>query len=145
MREKKFATLSGMFRAIFSRILSPKPCIMQSFGLQLTRFPRSPIPQTQEEVPDGTWKLIDPLFAKPPPQGLLNNAKAEYCFSGVAPANQTKERAKTRSSRISPIFVNSGVFPCENKADSHRTLVPECPWEKFMNWPFFGLVCRGDS
>ena len=19
------------------------------------------------------------------------------------------------------------------------------PWEKFMNWPFFGLVCRGDS
>ena len=32
-------------------------------------------------------------------------------FSGVAPANQTKERAKTRSSWISPIFMNSGVFP----------------------------------
>ena len=27
------------------------------------------------------------------------------------PANQTKERAKTKSSWISPIFVNSGVFP----------------------------------
>ena len=26
---------------------------------------------------------------------------------------QTKERAKTKSSRISPIFVNSGVFPEE--------------------------------
>ena len=26
-----------------------------------------------------------------------------------------------------------------------RTFVPECPWEKFMNWPFFGLVCRGHS
>ena len=31
--------------------------------------------------------------------------------SGVALANQTKERAKTKSSWISPIFVNSGVFP----------------------------------
>ena len=30
-----------------------------------------------------------------------------------------KERAKTKSSRISPIFVNSGVFPWENKHDSH--------------------------
>ena len=42
------------------------------------------------------------------------------------------------------IFVNSSVFPWENKCDSHRTFVPECPWRKFMNWPFFGLVCRGD-
>ena len=66
-------------------------------------------------------------------------------LSGVAPANQTKERAKTKSSWISPIFVNSGVFPWENKRDSHWTFVPECPCEKFMNWPFFGLVCRGDS
>ena len=30
--------------------------------------------------------------------------------SGAAPANQTKETAKTKSSWISPIFVNSGVF-----------------------------------
>ena len=79
-----------------------------------------------------------PPFRKPP-----------FCepptLSGVAPANQTKERAKTKSSGISPIFVNSGVFPWENKRDSHRTFVPVCPREKFMNWPFFGLVCRGDS
>ena len=68
-----------------------------------------------------------------------------YCRldSGVAPANQTKKRAKTKSSWISPIFVNSGVFPWENKHDSHWTFVPECPCEEFMNWPFFGLVCRG--
>ena len=33
-----------------------------------------------------------------------------HLTSGVAPANQTKERAKTKSSWISPIFVNSGVF-----------------------------------
>ena len=36
--------------------------------------------------------------------------------SGVAPANQTKERAKTKSSWISPIFVNSGVFPLGKQA-----------------------------
>ena len=25
---------------------------------------------------------------------------------------------------------------------TYWTFVPECPCEKFMNWPFFGLVCR---
>ena len=44
--------------------------------------------------------------------------KLSDIFSGVAPANQTKERAKTKSSWISPIFVNSGVFPWENQHDS---------------------------
>ena len=63
--------------------------------------------------------------------------------SGVAPANQTKERAKTKSSWISPIFVNSGVLPWENKRDSHRTFVPVCPREKFMNWPFFWFGLPG--
>ena len=46
---------------------------------------------------------------------------------------------------LPPMFVNSGVFPWENKRDSYRTFVPVCPREKFMNCPFFGLVCRGDS
>ena len=32
--------------------------------------------------------------------------------------------------------MNSGVFPLENKRDSHRTFVPVCPREKFMKWPF---------
>ena len=76
---------------------------------------------------------------------LAGIGRKPHCLPGVAPANQTKERAKTKSSWISPIFVNSGVSPWENKHDSHRTFVPECLREKFMNWPFFGLVCRGDS
>ena len=63
----------------------------------------------------------------------------------VAPANQTKERAKTKSSWISTIFVNSGVFLRKTRHDSHWTFVLECPCEKFMNWPFFGMVCRGHS
>ena len=47
---------------------------------------------------------------------------------------------------ISSIFVWILVFfPWENKRDSHRTLVPESFREEFTNWPFFGLVCRGDS
>ena len=37
------------------------------------------------------------------------------------------------------------VFPKENKHDSHWTFVLECPCEKFINWPFFGFVCRGHS
>ena len=32
-----------------------------------------------------------------------------------------------------------------NKHDSQWTLVLECPCEKFMNRPFFGLVCWGHS
>ena len=42
-------------------------------------------------------------------------------------------------------FCEFWCFPWENKHDSPWTCVPECPPEKFMNWPFFGLVCRGHS
>ena len=73
---------------------------------------------------------------------LSKSTSQKSAPTGLAPANQTKERAKTKSSWISPIFVNSGVFPWENKHDSHRSFVPR---DKFMNWPFFGLVCRCDS
>ena len=83
-------------------------------------------PENTRRLPENTWN-------------------AHWKYSGVAPANQTKERAKTKSSWISPIFVNSGVFPWENKHDSHWIFVPECPCETFMNWPLFGLVCRGHS
>ena len=79
------------------------------------------------------------------PQQEISKKNFKFFESGVAPANQTKERATTKSSWSSPIFVNSGVFPHENKHDPHWTFVPECPCEKFMNWPFFGLVCRGHS
>ena len=63
--------------------------------------------------------------------------------SGVALANQTKK--KGQNEKFMNFAHHSGVFPWENKHDSHWTFVPECPWEKFMNWPFFGLVCRGHS
>ena len=66
-------------------------------------------------------------------------------LSGVARQTKPKKGPKRKSSWISPIFVNSGVVPWENKHDSHWTFVPECPRENFMNWPFFGLVCRGHS
>ena len=62
MHKNKFATLSGMCRAIFSHMLSPKPCRMRSFGLQQTSFPASPIPQT----------------LKPRTQGLLNSTSREW-------------------------------------------------------------------
>ena len=41
----------------------------------------------------------------------------------AAPANQTKERAKTRSSWISPIFVNSGVFFLRKTSTIHIELL----------------------
>ena len=37
------------------------------------------------------------------------------------------------------------VFSLGNKHDSHWTFVPECPCEKFMNWPFFAWFAPGHS
>ena len=48
------------------------------------------------------WHILGACF--------LANLGVIRIVSGIAPANQTKERAKTKSSWISPIFVNSGVF-----------------------------------
>ena len=57
-----------------------------------------------------------------------------------------KKGSKRKVHEFSPIFCEFWCFFLgKNKRDSHRTFVPECPREKFMNWPFFGLVCRGDS
>ena len=36
-------------------------------------------------------------------------------------------------------------FRGKHKNNLHWTFVLECPCEKFMNWPFFALVCRGYS
>ena len=81
------------------------------------------------------------------------NALKHWCFEaivcpseGVEPLGKPKKGPKRKvHMSFAPIFVNSGVFPWENKHDSHWTFVPECPCEKFMNWPFFGLVCWGHS
>ena len=50
--ELSFCNFSDTFWNVscncFCRIWSPKPCIMRSFELQRTCFPRSPIPRTRE-------------------------------------------------------------------------------------------------
>ena len=71
--------------------------------------------------------------------------KAAVHYLQSRPGKPNQRKGKAKSSWISPIFVNSGVFSWESKHDSHQTFVPVCPREKFMNWPLFGLVCRGDS
>ena len=64
--------------------------------------------------------------------------------SGVGPASQTKERAKTKSSWICP-FLWIRFSLGKQARFTYQTFVPECPCEKFMKWPFPGLVCRGHS
>ena len=61
--------------------------------------------------------------------------------SGVAPANQTKERAKTKSSWISPTFANSGVFPLEKQARFTLNFCSGMPLRKVHELTFlwFGL------
>ena len=59
---------------------------------------------------------------------------------------QTKETAKTKSSWISPIFLWILVFFLRKTSTIHTSsFCSGMPPEKFMNWPFFGLVCRGHS
>ena len=55
---------------------------MRSFRLRLTCCPRSPVPH-KKKVPDGTEKVTDLVFVKPPPQGLLNNANESLQFQGL--------------------------------------------------------------
>ena len=66
------------------------------------------------------WVLHPPLFfseSRALVSGSLELFNLAWKFqSGVAPANQTKGRAKTKSSWISPIFVNSGVFSSGKQA-----------------------------
>ena len=66
-------------------------------------------------------------------------------LSGVAPANQTKERSVhelfTGAFWNKSSIVNRACFPEEKHQNSQK-------WAKFMNYsfgPFFGLVCQGDS
>ena len=41
-------------------------------------------------------------------------------------------------------FCEFWCFSLGNQARFTSNFCSECPREKFMNWPFFGLVCRGD-
>ena len=58
-------------------------------------------------------------------------------LSGVAPANQTKEWAKTKSSWISPIFVNSGVS-LGKQARFTSNFGSSLPWRR--SWTGLSLV-----
>ena len=75
----------------------------------------------RQNGPSLAWDK-DTVYQK---HGLCHPDKTLALWSGVAPAKQTKERAKTKSSwEFRPFFcVNSGVFPLENKHDSHIELL----------------------
>ena len=62
-------------------------------------------------------------------------------LTGVAPANQTKDRAKTESSWISPTFVNSGVFSLGRQARFTSNFCSSLPPGKVHELAFlwFGL------
>ena len=65
--------------------LSPKPCIMRSFGLQLTCFPRSPTPQTQEET---SWRRLEsywPSFCQTPSTGTF-----KQCLQSPSPPTEPR-------------------------------------------------------
>ena len=64
-----------MSRNCFSRILTPKLCIMRSFGLKYTRFLRSQTPEPRKKVPASPQEVNDLDFVKPPSEGVFNNAK----------------------------------------------------------------------
>ena len=78
-------------------------------------------------------------------QPFSKRIRSNFRESGVAPANQTKERAKRKSSWISPVFVNSGVFSLGKRARSTLNFCSGTPLRKVHELTFFGLVCRGHS
>ena len=41
----------------------------------------------EKKVPDGTWRVTDFVFLKPPPQGLLNNATKARNLNWVSSSN----------------------------------------------------------
>ena len=106
------------------------------------------------------WRACEVEVRYPPQKGYLSDTPARYPkktrqkgalppsailsrkgiarYGGVSCTGPLRERAKMKSSWISPIFVNSGVFPWENKRDSNRTLVPVCPGKS--SWTGLSLV-----
>ena len=106
------------------------------------------------------------LLWEPPRNLLLSYFSATLSFLGisglVAPAGRhnllAENKIRSRPSKPNQRkgqnekFMNFAHF-CEfwcfslgkQARFTSRTFVPECPCEKFMNWPFFGLVCRGHS
>ena len=85
-------------------------------------------------------------FAEPEKLGLAPRVSAEpFCNQESPQQTKPKKGPKRKVHEFRP-FLWILVFFLRKTSTIHiRTFVPECPCEKFMNWPFFGLVCRGDS
>ena len=91
---------------------------------ELSRFarPTAGIQNPSPEIPTNKKTKVAPLQTKP------------------------KKGPKRKVHDFCPFFCEFWCFSLGKQARfTSRTFVPECPREKFMNWPFFGLVCRGHS
>ena len=129
---------------VFPQILDDFPSIsieflsFQSVSLNFSQFQSILISFNQFDSVKNAgiyWREFCRIFADPRNQ------------SGVAPANQTKERGTTKSSWISPIFVWILVFFLGKTSTIHIELLfrnaPAKVHEPTFLW--FGLVCRGLS
>ena len=77
----------------------------------------------------------------------LYETKFEQCQMVVFWPRQTKpKKAPKRKFMNFAHFCEFWCFSLGKQARfTFRTFVPECPCEKFMTWPFFGLICWGHS
>ena len=103
------------------------------------------------EAPD--WRLSRRLFGVPGPKGLGDSCKGRagsqlLTLSKACPLQPLSVLYKGQNEKFMN-FAHFCEFCCfslgKQARFTSRTFVPECPLEKFMNWPFFGLVCRGHS
>ena len=99
-------------------------------------------PEILSSTGTGVWRKASKAF--PGSSSVLDKFQSAKIRSRPGKSNQRKG-PNEKFINFAHFSVNSGVFPRDNKHDSHWTFVPECPCEKFMNWPFFGLVCLGHS
>ena len=86
----------GCFAQLFFSHFEPKPCIMRSFGLHITCFPRSPIPQIQEE---SSWQHLESYWPNFCP-GMVAHVRGDPL-----------SRYTRRATRVAADFPqNPGVF-----------------------------------
>ena len=121
-------------------LANSSPTLCQPFANPLPTFSAnpSPIPSFRKpQAPVERHGLTASWSSSTPPPNKNTLVTTLTHLSGVAPANQTKERAKPKSYFEFRTFfcVNSGVFPEQNTSTIHISnfFFPECPGEKFMN------------
>ena len=80
------------------------------------------------------------------PKSQVLELGIRYSYSQESPRQTKPKKGPNESSWISAIFLWILVLFLRKKSTIHIGFsFPECPCEKFMNWPFFGLVRRGHS